>query len=306
MTTPSKLPSLVRLPNTATAQEILEITLRDGGCIVEQHTNPDLLRRFNAEIDVLIADRRPNQGIVDTGGLADFLGHRTKRLANLPAVSDTFSEIVLDDRLLEWAKLSLDWGTDFLLNAAQVIEIGPGEPAQFLHRDEILWPQLDEMNRELMVSCMHALTDFNEELGATRVVPGTNHAPKAGLETFDVARDSVPAIMKAGDALFFTGSVVHGGGQNKSENQLRRGMSVTFSLGWLRPEEAYNLSVPLERAKQLPPRLRELMGFASYRAPVGYSYQFDLADPYTKLFGEERPSAPPASGSFSSTPDANM
>ena len=298
MTRTPPVAGLVRLPNTATAAEILEITRRDGGCIVEQHIPADVLKRFNAEIDDLLAARVPNQNIVDSGGLADFLGHRTKRLANLPAISDAFTELALNPTLLDWAKLSLDWGTDFLLNAAQVIEIGPGEPAQYLHRDEILWQQLAPLNRELMVSCMHALTDFDEELGATRVIPGTNHAPKAPAESFDVERDSVPATMKAGDALFFTGSVVHGGGQNKSAGKLRRGMSLTYSLGWLRPEEAYNLSVPLERVKALPPRMRELMGFASYRQPVGYSYQFDMADPYTTLFGEDRPSPPPQAGSF--------
>ena len=289
---------LTRLPNTATAREVFEITQRDGGCIVEQHIDPVLLAKLNSELDVLLDTRKPNQGIVDND-LADFLGHRTKRLSNLPLISDTFSDIAINERLLDWVKLSLSWGSDFLLNAAQVIEIGPGEPAQFLHRDEILWSDLAALtDKELLVSCMHALTDFDEELGATRVIPGTNQHPKKSADSFNVEQDSVAASMKAGDALFFTGSVVHGGGANKSTTRTRRGMSVTYSLGWLRPEEAYNLSVPLARVKQLPPRMRELLGFASYRAPAGFSYQFDMKDPYVTLFGEDRPTPPPTAGSF--------
>ena len=56
--------------------------------------------------------------------------------------------------------------------------IGPGEPAQYLHRDctnwtaycRPLWPRCPEIT----VSTMIALEDMTEELGGTRVIPGSH------------------------------------------------------------------------------------------------------------------------------------
>jgi ectoine hydroxylase-related dioxygenase (phytanoyl-CoA dioxygenase family) len=142
---------------------------------------------------------------------------------------------------------------------------------------------------------MLALSDFTEELGATRVAPGSNRDQTIDPATLDVGTQTVPAVMKAGDALFFTGKVIHGGGANRTTDRSRRGLTMTFSLGWLKSEEAQTLAVTRERAQKLPPRMRELCSFAGYR-PYGpqvpvYSYRLEMNDPYTVIFGEERAKA---------------
>ena len=57
----------------------------------------------------------------------------------------------------------------------------------------------------------------------------------------------------------------------------------------MRSEESHNLSLPLDRVSNLPPRLRELLTYASYRAAIGDIGQVEMGDPYPKLFGEPRP-----------------
>jgi ectoine hydroxylase-related dioxygenase (phytanoyl-CoA dioxygenase family) len=82
--------------------------------------------------------------------------------------------------------------------------------------------------------------------------------------------------MEAGSVLFYTGSLYHGGGANRSP-ALRLGLNVTYAVAWLRQEENQYLSVPLEVARELPESLLRLMGYA--RGAYALGYVDDLRDP---------------------------
>lgn len=290
-TTDPRTASVTTLPSTATVEQMKAVTDRDGAVIVEQVLGTELLERLNAELDPLLDATDPSHGYADDESRAAFYGRRTRRLQSVPARCAAAVEAILDERLLGWVGSCLTWGTEFQLSSAQVIDIGPGQAAQVLHRDEELWPELVAVApSEFTVSCMLALSDFTEETGATRLVPGTRRAVAGDDEAYTYD-DTVPAVMRAGDALFFTGTVVHGGGANRSSDRRRRGMALSFILGWLRPEEANNLTMSAEEAKRLPPRLRELLGFAAYRAAMGQIGQLDMEDAYVTLFDEQRPPA---------------
>lgn len=68
----------------------------------------------------------------------------------------------------------------YWLNTAQVIDIGPGNKAQPLHRDlENNYPfvTMGPSGPEAANNFLIALTDFTEENGATRVIPGSHLWP---------------------------------------------------------------------------------------------------------------------------------
>jgi ectoine hydroxylase-related dioxygenase (phytanoyl-CoA dioxygenase family) len=67
------------------------------------------------------------------------------------------------------------------------------------------------------------------------------------------------AEMKKGSLLFYSGSVIHSGGQNETDKP-RIGFNIDYSLGWLRMEENQFLSCPPEYAKKLAPEVQELIG----------------------------------------------
>jgi len=72
--------------------------------------------------------------------------------------------------------------------------------------------------------------------------------------------------MKAGSALFYLGTTIHGGGANTTENEWRRGMFFGFVVGWLRTEENMFLTVPIEEVRKMPRRVQELLGYKAHMA----------------------------------------
>lgn len=243
-----------------------------GGIIVENMLGADAAERIKAEL----ADGYDRTTPGSKSGLEvwdNFHGRQTIRFTGLAARSDAFVEHGLLNPLMLAVcdALLLPHAADYWLNTGQVMAVGPGEPAQYLHRDENNWPEAVADDRELTVSVMYALSDFTVENGATVVQPGSHKLPagvRRGDADTDDQFDTAYAVMPAGSGMIYTGKVVHGAGTNATD-QWRYGMHVSFVAGWLRPEEASPLMVDRERAAQLPPRARDLLGWSSYHSDGG-------------------------------------
>ena len=196
--------------------------------------------------------------------MVEFYGHSTVRIDGLPAKSRTFLEVMLSPLLLEAADhFLLPNCQDYLFNTGQLIQIGPDETAQRLHRDEDAWSQVPAPRPQLEVEAMFALSDFTAANGATRVVPGSHRWP---LQRAPEPEDIIQAEMQAGSALFYLGSTIHGGGANRTADERRRGMFLGYVVGWLRTEENTFLTVPIDKVRAMPRRVQELLGYKAHRA----------------------------------------
>ena len=217
-----------------------------------------------------------------------FHGASTKRFCGLAARSRAFVDhALLNPMLLALAdRLLLPNCADYWLNTGQVMAVGPGEQAQYLHRDENNWPEAVAANREITVSCMFALGDFTIDNGATVVVPGSQNRPPGLVRGDDPSPQQVAyATMPAGSGMVYTGKVVHGAGANITE-YWRYGMHVSFVVGWLRPEEASPLVIDRDLASLLPERARTLLGWSSYQSVGGgRTWLVDFEDA-SRLFTE--------------------
>jgi len=75
--------------------------------------------------------------------------------------------------------------------------------------------------------------------------------------------------MPAGSVMVYLGSVLHGGGQNRS-NGTRLGVHIGYCLGWLRTEGNQYLSNPPAIARTYPPELQALVGYAMSDHGLGF------------------------------------
>jgi hypothetical protein len=235
----------------------------DGGVILEHFMPPELLARLREDFAPLIAGHEP--GSTTPGFWSEFHGAQTKRITGLPRYSPAWIELLCDERYQAMGDRYLGAG-DYWLNTGQLICIGPGESAQVLHRDELNWPEARRAD-EITVTAIFALTDFSEENGATIIAPGSNHWP--GVLPPVPAEDQRRATMPAGSALLYSGKVIHGGGANVTNDEWRVGLHAGFCRGWLRAEENYQLTVPIDVASTLPERAQYLLGFRSYSPKSG-------------------------------------
>ena len=74
--------------------------------------------------------------------------------------------------------------------------------------------------------------------------------------------------MARGSVLFYSGSVYHGGGANRSD-ATRIGLNITYNVAWLRQEENQYLSVPREVAETLPTELAAADGLRPWGLRAG-------------------------------------
>jgi ectoine hydroxylase-related dioxygenase (phytanoyl-CoA dioxygenase family) len=118
---------------------------------------------------------------------------------------------------------------------------------------------------EYLVNVMWPLTPFTAGNGGTRLWPGSHLVQ-------DVAElpegDAIAPSLRPGDALLFLGSTLHGGGGNRTDRP-RRGIIVSYCLGWLKPFELQWLIYPPEIARNFDPELAALVGYAQHRPNLG-------------------------------------
>lgn len=194
-----------------------------------------------------------------------FYGARTKRFGRLLIRSPHMAALVLHPEILFLAEAVLrPWCDRLQLNLAQAIEIHPRALAQFPHRDQDMWQgSLGEV--EYLINVMWPLTAFTEANGATLIWPRSH-----GLEALVEEPPEPPVVAEAepGDAIVFLGSTLHGAGANRT-SFTRRGIIVSYCLGWLKPYENQWLAYPPDIARNFSPELAVLAGYAQHRPNLG-------------------------------------
>lgn len=229
---------------------------RSGYCILHDAASAPV-QALASDLDPLFAETPFCEG--------DFYGRRTKRFGSLLRRSRHMADLVLDPVILPAVEAILGTGCERIqLNLAQAIEIHPGEVRQFPHRDQDMWRGADG-SQEYLVNILWPLTPFTKDNGATQIYPGSHGV--IGMAKQDPG-PPVHAECEPGAAICFLGSTAHGAGANLSEH-VRRGVLVSYSLGWLKPYENLWLAYPPEIARHFPAELAALAGYAQHRPNLG-------------------------------------
>ncbi|HEX7682454.1 MAG TPA: phytanoyl-CoA dioxygenase family protein [Trinickia sp.] len=262
--------SLIHLPNSASAQDVEHCLREQGYAIIDNLASAGTMDRIAEELEPYTA--------AASFGPDSILGKRTKRVGGLIARSPSTRDLILNPKILETTRRFLSHATTFQIHCTQVVSIYPCAGAQTLHQDEVAWDMFPfPTDYHAQCNTLWAMTDFTDEMGATRVVPGSHRVGRS--VEFEIA-DSFPAEMEKGSVLVYDGKVYHGGGENRS-SRVRSAINLTYALGWLRQEENQFLSCPFEIARTLPDELLHLMGYQCGAFALGYVHGFE--DPMTVL-----------------------
>ncbi|ATE65158.1 phytanoyl-CoA dioxygenase family protein [Rhizorhabdus dicambivorans] len=230
---------------------------RDGYCVIPGAISADQVPCLNRDLDPRFEQTPFCDG--------DFYGRRTKRFGSLLKRSPHAAKLVMRPLVLAIAERMLGpWCDSINLNLTQAIEIHPGAAAQYPHRDQDMW-QGPKGGLEYLLNVMWPLSPFTRDNGATRLWPGSHRSDPAAPPP-----DEPPLAieMAPGSALLFLGSTLHGGGENISTS-VRRGVIVSYCLGWLKPFENQWLAYPPAVARYFPPELAALVGYRQHRPNLG-------------------------------------
>ncbi len=243
---------------------------RDGYTIIEDFLSPAQL----AEV------RRVLALYLDThAGRNDFEGTRTERVYTLVARARVMWDIVLDARILSLCERFLL--PNFLLTASQAIRINPGESPQPFHSDDS-FHHIPHPRPMISLSTIVAVDAFTVRNGATNVIPGSqvwSEAQREHLYSFTegsggaeadarLETKAISVVMPAGACMVFSGTLVHRGGRNLGDAP-RCAFSNQYCQPWARPQENFILGVPQQVARQMPPRLQELLGYSIHPPFIG-------------------------------------
>lgn len=264
-------------------ETILEILDEDAGLIIDNFLSDQNLESIKNDLKPYLN--------VTRNGQDEFTGFETKRVGALMARSKTCQDLALDPLINQMAESFLGPHCEsYQLHFTSAIQIGPGESSQILHRDRGVWGGYIPRKIETQFSTVWAINDFTKENGATQVVPGSHKWYK---DREPLPEEIAYAEMKAGSVFIYTGSVLHGGGTNVTE-QPRLGVFLHYAPSWLRQEENQYLSCPPEVAKDFSPELRSLIGYSKggyvlgfFTDPEDKEGRLESVSP-EKIFGESK------------------
>lgn len=212
-----------------------------GYCILEGLLDPVEARRLDGLARPLMAGKT---GYVKLEGALNFI----PELAPL-----CMHPIVLEVAERFWGK------TFYLANNVCMMWCQPGAPGGGLHSD---WPLGDVPQPyppwPMLLQTMWMLTDFSEENGSTRVVPGSHRLGRPPRKGSDTPLEHA-ALGRQGSILIWHGGTWHRNGANTTTDQHRMGANIAYIPKFIhRPREAWPL---LGRGlySKLPERLKQIL-----------------------------------------------
>lgn len=145
---------------------------------------------------------------------------------------------LLDARLRHWTTALL--GREPYAAQTMFYFKPPGARGQALHQDQ----KSLRVKPGTCLAAWMAVDDCDEANGCIQIVPGTQDLPQLCLIEADLSqsfssktvpippgKQPVPVRMRAGDALFFNGQVIHGSYPNVSGSRFRRALIAHYVVG---------------------------------------------------------------------------
>lgn len=222
-----------------------------GYCVVADALDQGLLQRLQARlVEQAAGERAARVAHLEWNGA-------NQRLWVLLNKGDVFRELIMQPLVGEMMSHLL--GRSFLLSSLSANIAGRGGEEMILHSDQgyvSFWTP-----KPLVANIMWMLSDFTEDNGATRLVPGSH------LRTENLFKEGLPADVetvavtgRAGSALVFDGRVWHGTGRNLTD-ELRYGILSYHCRPYVRQQENPFLALAPEVVAEWSPEVLARLGW---------------------------------------------
>lgn len=109
------------------------------------------------------------------------------------------------------------------------------------------------------VSALIAIDDFNEDNGATRLVPGSHRLPERPSDAY-LERCSLAAACPAGSVLLFDAALFHAAGKNRSGRD-RAAVNQQFTRSYFKQQIDYVRALGDEKLESLDERTKQVLGW---------------------------------------------
>jgi ectoine hydroxylase-related dioxygenase (phytanoyl-CoA dioxygenase family) len=271
----------------------VEALLADGAIIVDDVIPAQEVAALNEKFQPALDKEKAAQ--VGRGDLGGFMPGTMVFATNLPSRYPEIEKYFNDPFIVEVAARGLQSSfADITINTTQVMEAHPGNPEQPLHRDDATW-KVPAPRPDLCVVTLWALQNFTAEAGGTRFVPGSHLRPQASqlcaydesgvpLPHLEDIPEEVPQVeMPPGSVLVFQGKLLHGGGANRTTDQVRRYMHIGYCHAWLRQVENQCATITPEQALEFDPDVQHLLGFDMYTFELGNAYNMSPIEYFKSL-----------------------
>ena len=259
---------------------------RAGYAILTGAVLPDKVEVARHVLDTEIA----REEAADIGRVSQFFvdpDAKNRRLDRLPDRHAIFRELLEQPVLLDLVRHILGptiLNESYLVHSLDANVTRPGSGEQFIHLDA--GRDTHDQAVPYQARFIWCLDAFDEENGATRVVPGSHRwndrIDMSGASFYE----SVPAIAPAGSLIIYTDMLLHGTGANVSADRQRASINFGYCPPWCRPMINFPLVLDPRSMEGASRTLRQLLGYSSVLN--GFDY------PWTSASEELRSLAVPA------------
>lgn len=169
-----------------------------------------------------------------------------------------FIELAKHPVALEYAK-HIFRDISFNVGAQTGVILRKGAPAQRLHTDQQIIPFYTPV--PVMMAMSIALGEYTEQMGATRIVPGSHKCDGNKLEACDeILKRAMPIHLEPGDAAFWESRTWHGQGAVYSDNP-RYSIAMFYIAHFLQMPECYPAAIHDQVYNAMSDEDRLLYGF---------------------------------------------
>lgn len=206
--------------------------------------------------------------LLTDSGRNNFEGYNTKRVYGILGKTRALDKLIAHPVVM--ALLHEFLLPNFLLTAAQLIDICPGETPQPFHYDD-QFCRVPRPRAPFSMATVWALDDnFSAENGATVVIPGSHKWDDEVPSVKQMSELGIPAELPIGSCVFFSGTLWHGGGANKSTDTNRCAFTAQYCQPWVRTQENMMLSLPFDQVSRLPPEIQSMAGYSIHPPFIGH------------------------------------